>query len=75
MPRAISQIAQDVIAGKFGNGDARKARLIAAGYDYNAVQAEVNRILGGGDASQPSENITIDVDLTRVKSITLNFKG
>lgn len=74
MSWTISQIAQDVIAGKFGNGDARKARLIAAGYEYNAVQAEVNRILKGGAASQPPENITVDVDLSRVKSVTLNFK-
>lgn len=75
MAKTISQVAQEVIAGKFGNGDARKARLIAAGYDYNAVQAEVNRILRRETASQPTENITVDVDLSKVKSVTLNFKG
>lgn len=75
MAKTISQVAQEVIAGKFGNGDARKARLIAVGYDYNAVQAEVNRILRGETASEPTENITVDVDLSKVKSVTLNFKG
>ena len=35
-------IAQEVIAGKWGNGDERKIRLEDAGYDYNAVQAIVN---------------------------------
>lgn len=75
MAKTISQVAQEVIAGKFGNGDARKARLIAAGYDYTTVQNEVNRILCGEAASHPSENLTIDVDLTKVKSITLNIKG
>lgn len=44
--KTISQIADEVIAGKWGNGTARKTKLEAAGYDYDAVQAEVNRKLG-----------------------------
>lgn len=44
--KTISQIAAEVIAGKWGNGTARKTKLEAAGYDYDAVQAEVNRKLG-----------------------------
>jgi hypothetical protein len=47
--KPISVIADEVIAGKWGNGDFRKTRLRAAGYDPEAVQAEVNRKLGGGD--------------------------
>lgn len=47
--KTISQIADEVIAGKWGNGDFRKTRLKNAGYDPAAVQAEVNRKLGGGD--------------------------
>ena len=43
-------IAREVLAGKWGNGNDRKNRLQAAGYDYNAVQAEVNRLAGGGSA-------------------------
>lgn len=43
-------IAHEVLAGKWGNGNDRKNRLQAAGYDYNAVQAEVNRLMGGGSA-------------------------
>lgn len=37
------QIADEVIAGKWGNGEDRKNRLKAAGYDYNAIQAIVNQ--------------------------------
>lgn len=37
------QIADEVIAGQWGNGSERKKRLTAAGYDYNAVQQMVNR--------------------------------
>lgn len=38
-------IANEVIAGKWGNGTERKSRLQAAGYDYNAIQTIVNRKL------------------------------
>lgn len=37
------QIADEVIAGQWGNGSDRKNRLTAAGYDYNAVQHIVNQ--------------------------------
>lgn len=43
--KSVTEIAQEVIAGKWGNGSDRKKRLTEAGYDYNAVQAEVNRLL------------------------------
>lgn len=38
-------IAEEVIAGKWGNGDERKEKLKAAGWDYATVQACVNRLL------------------------------
>ena len=38
---SIDEIAKEVIEGKWGNGDERKAALIEAGYDYEAVQAKV----------------------------------
>ena len=44
--KSISQIAKEVINGKWGNGDTRKKKLEAAGYDYDAVQKEVNKQLG-----------------------------
>ena len=40
-------IANEVIAGKWGNGDARKTALTNAGYDYNAIQSIVNEKLTG----------------------------
>ena len=42
---AISVIAKEVIAGKWGNGAARRKNLEAAGYNYKEVQAEVNKQL------------------------------
>ena len=44
LEKTITQIAKEVLNGKWGNGSARKANLTAAGYDYNAVQKEVNRL-------------------------------
>jgi LysM repeat protein len=41
-PKPIDQIANEVIAGQWGDGADRKKRLTDAGYDYNAVQNAVN---------------------------------
>lgn len=45
--KTTAQLAQEVIDGKHGSGDARKKSL---GSRYNAVQAEVNRLLGAKSA-------------------------
>ncbi|MCI1309091.1 MAG: hypothetical protein LKG48_04925 [Lachnospiraceae bacterium] len=37
-------MAREVLAGKWGNGDARRQKLAAAGYDVNAVQRRVNQL-------------------------------
>lgn len=41
----VDKVARDVIAGKYGNGEDRKKKLTAAGYDYNTVQKRVNELL------------------------------
>lgn len=43
--KTIAAIAQEVIQGHWGNGDERKRRLEAAGYDYQSVQKWVNKLL------------------------------
>lgn len=40
------QIADEVIAGQWGNGQDRRDRLFKAGYDYGVVQSIVNKKLG-----------------------------
>lgn len=47
----VDTVAREVIAGKWKNGEERRALLTEAGYDYSAVQARVNEILGGSSAS------------------------
>ncbi len=41
--------ALDVMQGKYGDGEERKRRLAAAGYDYWAVQHLVNGLAKGYD--------------------------
>lgn len=43
--KTILQIAKEVIAGKYGNGEERRAKLIAEGYDPDKVQKKVNKLL------------------------------
>lgn len=41
----IQRLAEEVIAGKWGNGATRVKKLEGAGYDYQKVQQRVNEIL------------------------------
>ena len=43
--KTIDELAQEVIDGKWGNGEDRRKRLEEAGYDYDKVQDKVNSIL------------------------------
>lgn len=59
--KSVSEVAKDVIAGKYGNGDARRSAVEAAGYNYDEVQAEVNRQLGvSSGSSSSSSSVNID---------------
>ena len=62
--KTITQIAREVLKGKWGNGSARKANLTAAGYDYNVVQKEVNRLVNSSKtttAKKTNEEIAKEV--------------
>jgi len=48
--KSVDTLAHEVLEGKWGNGDDRKNRLTAAGYDYNAVQNRVNELCGASSA-------------------------
>ena len=56
-PKPIDQIADEVIAGQWGNGADRKKRLTDAGYNYDAVQNAVNAKL----AKKSNEEIAQEV--------------
>jgi cell division septation protein DedD len=43
--KSVTEIAKEVINGKWGNGVDRKNRLVAAGYNYSEIQTMVNKLL------------------------------
>ena len=52
--KSNTEIAKEVIAGKWGNGTDRKTRLTNAGYDYNAIQKIVNDMLYNNSPTKKS---------------------
>ena len=59
--KSVTEVAKEVIAGKWGNGKDRKSRLVAAGYDYNEVQNQVNEILKGNTATKSVTEVAKEV--------------
>ena len=57
--KTVDEIAKEVINGLWSNGDERKQKLTAAGYDYSVVQNRVNEILGGGMSSSSAVYYTV----------------
>lgn len=78
--------ALDVIAGKYGNHEARRQALTQAGYDYDTVQGIVNDILFGKlypedvlkeeDAPADiadSDILNVDYDPEKYRAICINI--
>ena len=42
--KSVLEVAKEVIDGKWGNGDDRKKKLTAAGYNYDEIQEKVNEL-------------------------------
>lgn len=70
----IHTIAQKVIHGYYGNGNDRKRALENLGYDYNEVQAEVNRILGKGSSSGSSSSSSSSYNITAIAKEVIQGK-
>jgi Cpl-7 lysozyme-like protein/N-acetylmuramoyl-L-alanine amidase-like protein len=58
--KSNEEIAREAIAGWWGNGDERRNRLQAEGYNYDAVQDEVNRLLGNGPTPEKTNEEIAD---------------
>lgn len=43
--KTVQEIAKEVLAGLWGNGDDRRKKLTADGYDYDSVQSAVNVLI------------------------------
>jgi LysM repeat protein len=57
--KSVAVVAREVIAGKWGTGSTRKERLEAAGYNYAAVQREVNKILAAKNQKKKTFTYTV----------------
>ena len=80
------EIAKEVIDGKWSNGDSRRISLQNAGYDYDAIQYIVNKIISGEsidetstpDPSNPNSTarlLNVEVDLSKYDGVTLIIVG
>ena len=52
--KSVTELAKEVIEGKWGNSTARRNALTTAGYDYSAVQAKADELL-----STPTAEATV----------------
>lgn len=59
--RSNDQIANEVIAGNWGDGEARKQKLSGAGYDPATIQGLVNQKLGSAPAKKSNDAIANEV--------------
>ena len=59
--KTIEELADEVIRGEWGNNPDRKEDMIAAGYDYEAVQELINEKM---DAYTTHEPVAADTDTT-----------
>lgn len=66
--KSNAEIAKEVWAGKWGNGTDRKKRLEAAGYNYAAVQAEVEKIIKGGKTTSNGYRVQITAGALNVRA-------
>ena len=57
--KSNEEIANEVLAGQWGNGEDRKNKLTAAGYNYNAIQAIVNQKIGASPIQPATQTYTI----------------
>ena len=59
--KSIDELADEVIDGKWGNGNDRKNRLEEAGYNYDKIQDRVNEILSKQSEKKSVTEVAKDV--------------
>lgn len=59
--KTVNQLAREVIMGLWGNGQDRKNRLTAAGYDYGLVQSTVDSMLIKDQKKKTTDEIAFEV--------------
>lgn len=59
--KSLDEVAREVIRGDWGNGQTRKNSLNSAGYNYEAIQAKVNEILGVANRKKSVDELAREV--------------
>ncbi len=59
--KSVDELAQEVLAGKWGTGNDRKSRLESAGYNYSEVQNRVNQLCGVKTSSKPATSTSSNI--------------
>jgi len=70
--KSNEEIAKEVLAGKWGNGDERKRRLTEVGYNYADVQKAVNALLNQND-NTTIEPVAQKTDEKKQIKVTIDF--
>lgn len=60
--KSEDEIAREIIAGKWGNGNERKKRLTEAGYNYESIQKKVNALLAKKPTQKPQNDAQKSLD-------------
>lgn len=68
--KSINTIAKEVLMGKWGDGEAREKALKKAGYNYDKVQEEVNRIYYSNKTTTKAPEV-----VNKVRNITATGKA
>lgn len=72
--KSVADVAQEVLEGKWGNGNVRKQKLKDAGYNYDEVQAKVNALVAGNN-KRPQQGDRVKTTATKdVNGVQLNTK-
>lgn len=78
--KTIEEVAQEVLAGKWNVGDERRRLLTDAGYNYDLVQDEVNRICANHSKTyivqngDTFESILNKFNISLEKLVSLNYQ-
>lgn len=72
--KTLQEIAQEVLAGKWGNGAERKQKLVEAGYSFEEIQKIVNGIIGTPDEIIPAtDTFEVTVDTNKYSKIVIHL--
>ena len=55
--KSVAEVAKEVLAGKWGDGTARKTALKNAGYNYSEVQQKVNELCGQKSVTEVAKEV------------------